>query len=136
MSRTSKTNAQVDVSRTGRNRAFALSKRGRAIEANGHARGSDDAFDPQSLLDALQSVRVGDFSVRLPRDQGGLAGKMADAFNEIVAANERMAQQLEQVGEVEQWRTWEDQLSFQETASRPVPCMTLASPRQEEVQQH
>ncbi|MBA4100551.1 MAG: hybrid sensor histidine kinase/response regulator, partial [Rhodospirillum sp.] len=45
-------------------------------------------------------MRVGDFSVRLPRDQVGLAGKIADTFNEIVAANERMAQQLEQVGEV------------------------------------
>jgi HAMP domain-containing protein/CheY-like chemotaxis protein/GAF domain-containing protein len=38
--------------------------------------------------------------VRLPGDQVGLAGKIADTFNEIVAANERMAQQLEQVGQV------------------------------------
>ena len=28
------------------------------------------------------------------------AGKIADTFNEIVAANQRMAQQLERVGEV------------------------------------
>jgi hypothetical protein len=54
----------------------------------------------RNLLHALQAMRVGDFSVRLPRDQVGLAGKVADTFNEIVAANERMAQQLEQVGEV------------------------------------
>jgi HAMP domain-containing protein/CheY-like chemotaxis protein len=54
----------------------------------------------RSLLHALQAMRVGDFSVRLPHDQLGLAGKIADTFNEIVAANERMAQQLEQVGEV------------------------------------
>ncbi|HEV8390375.1 MAG TPA: hypothetical protein VGQ35_11060, partial [Dongiaceae bacterium] len=63
-----------------------------------------DLADPtnamRSLLDALQAMRVGDFSVRLPRDQVGLAGKIADTFNDIVAANERMAQQLEQVGEV------------------------------------
>jgi HAMP domain-containing protein/CheY-like chemotaxis protein/signal transduction histidine kinase len=64
---------------------------------NGH-RGQDEAFDLQSLLDALQAVKVGDFSVRLPRDHVGLAGKVADAFNEIVAANQRMAQQLAQVG--------------------------------------
>jgi len=31
-------------------------------------------------------MRVGDFSVRLPRDQIGLAGKIADTFNEIVGA--------------------------------------------------
>ncbi|HET6158802.1 MAG TPA: HAMP domain-containing protein, partial [Dongiaceae bacterium] len=63
-----------------------------------------DLEDPtgamRSLLHALQAMRVGDFSVRLPHDQLGLAGKIADTFNEIVAANERMAQQLEQVGEV------------------------------------
>ncbi|HZK92467.1 MAG TPA: HAMP domain-containing protein [Stellaceae bacterium] len=52
------------------------------------------------MLKALQAVRVGDFSVRLPADQAGISGKIADAFNEIVAANERMAQQLEYVGQV------------------------------------
>jgi hypothetical protein len=52
------------------------------------------------LLNALQSMRVGDFSVRMPGSQLGLLGKIADTFNEIVAANERMAQQLERVGQV------------------------------------
>src|ERR671935_201585 len=52
------------------------------------------------LLNALQSMRVGDFSVRLAGGQVGLLGKIADTFNEIVAANERMAQQLERVGQV------------------------------------
>src|SRR2546425_10380217 len=52
------------------------------------------------LLNALQSMRVGDFSVRLSSGQVGLLGKIADTFNEIVAANERMARQLERVGQV------------------------------------
>src|SRR5207302_895565 len=52
------------------------------------------------LLGALQSMRVGDFSVRMTGNQVGLIGKIADSFNEIVAANERMAQQLEYVGQV------------------------------------
>src|SRR5215831_8061504 len=52
------------------------------------------------LLNALQAMRVGDFSVRMPGSHVGLAGKIADTFNEIVAANERMAQQLEHVGQV------------------------------------
>ena len=64
---------------------------------NGHAE-SDPLLSP--LLQALQAMRMGDFSVRLPTDQVGLAGKIADAFNDIVAANQRMAQQLEQVGQV------------------------------------
>ncbi|HEY8579650.1 MAG TPA: hypothetical protein VIL72_07180, partial [Beijerinckiaceae bacterium] len=41
---------------------------------------------------------MGDFTVRLPNDVSGVDGKIADAFNEIVAANARMAQQLEKVG--------------------------------------
>src|ERR1700704_1273005 len=52
------------------------------------------------LLHALQAVAGGDFSVRMAGNQVGLIGKIADTFNEIVAANQRMAQQLERVGEV------------------------------------
>jgi HAMP domain-containing protein/CheY-like chemotaxis protein/signal transduction histidine kinase len=67
---------------------------------NGHDGGGDQGAELQMIFEALQSVRAGDFSVRLPRDLTGLAGKVSDAFNEIVAANERMAQQLEEVGQV------------------------------------
>ena len=35
-----------------------------------------------------------------PATRAGLAGKVADTFNDIVAANERMAEQLEHVGQV------------------------------------
>jgi len=57
-------------------------------------------LDHQDLLDALNAMQSGDFSVRLPGSLTGVAGKICDAFNSIVAANERMAQQLEHVGEV------------------------------------
>ena len=57
------------------------------------------ATDLALLHNALQRVKVGDFSVRLPSDQTGLIGKIADTFNDIVASNQRMAQQLEKVGE-------------------------------------
>ncbi len=60
--------------------------------------GADPAM--YDFLRALQAMRVGDFSVRMAGDQVGLAGKIADTFNEIVAANQRMAQQLERVGQV------------------------------------
>ena len=56
--------------------------------------------DLHELLHVLQAVRVGDFSVRLPGDRVGIAGKIADTFNEIVSANQRMADQLAQVGAV------------------------------------
>src|SRR6476660_6587283 len=57
--------------------------------------------DPlEDMLHALQAMRAGDFSVRMTGDHLGIEGKIADTFNEIVAANQRMAQQLERVGQV------------------------------------
>ena len=53
-----------------------------------------------SLLDALQSMRAGDFSVRMNRGGTGLESRIADTFNDIVTANEQMARQLERVGQV------------------------------------
>jgi HAMP domain-containing protein/CheY-like chemotaxis protein/signal transduction histidine kinase len=67
-----------------------------------HTNGGSDgtAFALSELLHALQRMRVGDFSVRMSGDRLGMVGKVADTFNDIVAANERMAQQLEHVGQV------------------------------------
>lgn len=71
--------------------------------SNGRVNGAlsgDNAFDLSQMLQALQAMCVGNFSVRLPTDRTGLAGKIADTFTEIVAANERMAQQLDHIGQV------------------------------------
>jgi HAMP domain-containing protein/CheY-like chemotaxis protein/signal transduction histidine kinase len=66
-----------------------------------HARTTDaDALDLREILRALQSVRDGDFSVRLPGDKAGLAGKVADTFNEIVSSSERLASELEHAGRI------------------------------------
>jgi CheY-like chemotaxis protein/HAMP domain-containing protein/signal transduction histidine kinase len=65
---------------------------------NGHAAAPD--FDLKKLLRALQAVRDGDFSVRLAPDQIGLGGKIADTFNEMVSANQRMASELERAGQM------------------------------------
>ncbi len=51
------------------------------------------------ILAGLQTVRDGDFSVRLPVSWTGLEGKIADAFNDIIAANEQMARELKRVGQ-------------------------------------
>jgi HAMP domain-containing protein/signal transduction histidine kinase/DNA-binding response OmpR family regulator len=55
-------------------------------------------LEQTALLRALQAVRDGDFSVRLPADRAGIEGKIADTFNEIVSANARMASELKRVG--------------------------------------
>jgi HAMP domain-containing protein/CheY-like chemotaxis protein/signal transduction histidine kinase len=68
--------------------------------ATGEVVNGGSSGEIHELLQALQAVRVGDFSVRMAGNQVGLIGKIADTFNEIVAANQRMAQQLERVGEV------------------------------------
>src|SRR5262245_21145624 len=62
-----------------------------------------DAASPNELQELLQSLRAmhaGDFSIRMGVEHEGLLGKIADTFNDIAASNERMAQQLERVGEV------------------------------------
>src|SRR3954467_12826652 len=69
----------------------------RVSKAKPRINGTPDPM--QDLLHALQAMRAGDFSVRMKGDQLGIEGKIADTFNEIVAANQRMAQQLESVGQ-------------------------------------
>jgi HAMP domain-containing protein/CheY-like chemotaxis protein/signal transduction histidine kinase len=59
-----------------------------------------DSCDLSVILASLQTMRDGDFSVRLPGSWTGLAGKVADTFNSIVAANQQMAQELKRVGQV------------------------------------
>ena len=54
----------------------------------------------ERLLRALQRVREGDFSVRLPGEWIGLAGKIADTFNDVVEANACMERELRRIGEV------------------------------------
>ena len=73
---------------------------GEPAHVNGNGAETVSAADLHNFLHALQAVRVGDFSVRMAGDHVGLAGKIADTFNEIVAANQRMARQLERVGQV------------------------------------
>src|SRR5437899_2791138 len=100
MPRTVKANIQTDLNGVARGATIARTKRGLAAKNAANGAHDEQSSDLHILLHALQAMRVGDFSVRLPRDQVGLAGKIADTFNEIVAANERMASQLERVGSV------------------------------------
>jgi HAMP domain-containing protein/CheY-like chemotaxis protein len=72
---------------------------GAVPEAAEHAL-NGDAHGMVELLHALQAMRIGDFSVRMPGDRVGIMGKIADTFNDIVSTNQRMAKQLERVGQV------------------------------------
>src|ERR1044072_2300812 len=61
---------------------------------------TSDAVDNKRLLAALMAFKRGDFSVRLPDDWTGVAGKIADTFNDVIATNQRMAKELERIGAV------------------------------------
>ncbi len=56
-----------------------------------------DTLDTRALLNALTAFRDGDFAVRLPVDQTGVAGKIADTLNDIFKLNQRMAQEFERI---------------------------------------
>ncbi len=85
------TTQQADL-RTARRSTLALPK-GNGADAGSH-------LDLRELLRALQAVRDGDFSVRLPSDLTGLTGKVADTFNEIVVSNQHMTDELERAGQI------------------------------------
>jgi hypothetical protein len=48
----------------------------------------------------LRPVKKGDFTVRMPLDQTGLAGKVADALNEVIELNEHLANELVRIATV------------------------------------
>ena len=73
-----------------------------ATKNNGHSSLGRKTVSPDLgvILACLQTMRAGDFSVRLPGSWTGLAGKIADTFNDIVAVNQQIAQELNRVGQV------------------------------------
>ncbi|HVI26119.1 MAG TPA: HAMP domain-containing protein, partial [Xanthomonadaceae bacterium] len=58
-----------------------------------------DADPLLQLLAAMQAARAGDFSTQLPAHWDGIAGKLAESFNDIVASNRRLANELARVGQ-------------------------------------
>jgi HAMP domain-containing protein/CheY-like chemotaxis protein/signal transduction histidine kinase len=71
-----------------------------SVTEDAEAKSNGSSLDLSQLLRAMQAVRDGDFTVRMPGDWTGLDGKLADTFNDIVAANEDMSRELRRVGQV------------------------------------
>ena len=61
---------------------------------------SAEVLDSGLLLNTLAAVKNGDFTVRMPLDQIGLAGKVADALNEVIELNEHLANELVRIATV------------------------------------
>ncbi len=66
---------------------------------NGNGASLEAHVELQELLRVLSAIRDGDFRVRLPGHWTGLMGKVADTVNDVVAANEVMAAQLQRTGQ-------------------------------------
>src|SRR6187455_2940447 len=95
----------MDISARGRSATVRrrTPSAGKAKLANGNGGAhpvTPPEIDLKKLLRALQAARDGDFSVRLAADETGLGGKIADAFNDMVSANQRLCNELERAGQM------------------------------------
>src|SRR5437867_2099520 len=59
-----------------------------------------DQLDSKQLLAALTAFKRGDFSAQLPDDWTGIAGKVADTFNDVIGLNQRLTQELARISRV------------------------------------
>jgi HAMP domain-containing protein/signal transduction histidine kinase/CheY-like chemotaxis protein len=57
-------------------------------------------LDTDELLKVLAGFRAGDFSVRLPEHWTGVAGRIADSLNDVIARNERFSHELARLEQV------------------------------------
>jgi HAMP domain-containing protein/CheY-like chemotaxis protein len=53
-----------------------------------------DALDTDALLEVLAAFAAGDFSARMPQHGTGVAGKIADSLNDVIAKNQRFNEEL------------------------------------------
>jgi HAMP domain-containing protein len=59
-----------------------------------------DTVDHKLLLSTLLAVKRGDFSVRMPVDYTGMAGKIYDTLNDVIELEQRTAQELARISQV------------------------------------
>src|SRR5439155_3703362 len=58
---------------------------------------ANDTLNSRELLKVLNAFKRGDFSVRMPVEKTGIAGKIADSINEIIELNEKMAREFARI---------------------------------------
>ncbi|TFW23034.1 HAMP domain-containing protein [Duganella callida] len=59
-----------------------------------------EQLDAKTLLSTLMALKKGDFSVRMPSDWIGMAGKIADTLNDIIDTKARMVSEVTEVSRV------------------------------------
>jgi signal transduction histidine kinase/HAMP domain-containing protein/ActR/RegA family two-component response regulator len=79
----------------------------RSLTANGSSRAipqasppppaTDGVLDPDILMQVLAEVERGDYTTRMPLAWTGVAGKVADALNRVIASNQALEHELARV---------------------------------------
>jgi methyl-accepting chemotaxis protein len=59
-----------------------------------------DTLDHRRLLAGLRALRRGDFTYRLPADTIGIAGEIAEAFNDAAEVHQRMSREFDRISVV------------------------------------
>src|SRR5437763_4499634 len=72
---------------------------------NGNGNGEQDqpaldVVDHKLLLPTLLAVKKGDFTVRMPVEHTGLAGKLYDTLNDVIELEQRTAQEIARISQV------------------------------------
>ncbi|PWT81604.1 MAG: hybrid sensor histidine kinase/response regulator [Acidobacteria bacterium] len=65
--------------------------------ARSSSRRDGNEIDGKQLLSALMAFKRGNFAMRLPHHWTGLAGKIADTFNDVIRTNQRLIDELERI---------------------------------------
>jgi HAMP domain-containing protein/signal transduction histidine kinase/DNA-binding response OmpR family regulator len=81
-----------------RGRADAASQRSSAWAPQNGKNGGD--LEAEQLLAALMSLKKGDFNIRLPVAWTGIAGKVADTFNEVAELMSQSTDELSRISRV------------------------------------
>jgi HAMP domain-containing protein/signal transduction histidine kinase/CheY-like chemotaxis protein len=68
-----------------------------AAAARNGSKKTESKLELNVLLKTLIAFKRGDFSIRMPVDETGVAGKVADALNEILELNQKMVSELARI---------------------------------------
>ena len=73
---------------------------GSKVRASVNGSAGTDTLDLRVLYGVLADYQRGNFTVRMPDDRTGLAGKICDSLNAVIERNERLVKELERLSTV------------------------------------
>ena len=82
---------------TPRHKAALISSSPESCMASSSTASAEALLDAKPILGALRALRKGDFAVRLPMDQIGMAGAIAEAFNDIAQQLAESTDELDRI---------------------------------------